>query len=196
MSKLGLVIAMILMVGRSNAQNYPAAGNEPLTFFVLIQADNGQPFYVRLNNQLYSSSATGHLILAQLKDSVYTIAVGFPSFPEQRYLLNLHQKDLALRLRQQDDRWGLYDDQGQAVVALADSAALEKPRLAGAKKDDAFSQLMSAIVQPSCTILSPIPRSSTIPSLQIQQILIPARPPIRSRRAPLYYHLWLSTQPR
>ncbi len=147
MSKLGLVMVMILMVGRSNAQNYPAPGNEPLTFFVLIQADDGRAFYVRLNDQLYTSSSTGHLILAQLTDSVYTLTVGFPGLPEQRYLLNLHQKDRDLRLRRQYDRWGLYDDKGQAVPAVADPASLEKPLLTGAKKDDAFSQLMSALVQ-------------------------------------------------
>jgi hypothetical protein len=147
MSKLGLVMVMILMVSRSNAQNYPAPGNEPLTFFVLIQADDGRAFFVRLNNQLYTSSSTGHLILAPLTDSVYTLAVGFPGLPEQRYLLNLHQKDWALRLKRQDKRWGLYDDKGQAIPAVADPASFEKPLLTGAKKDDAFSQLMSAIVQ-------------------------------------------------
>jgi hypothetical protein len=147
MSKLGLVMVMILMVGRNNAQNYPAPTSEPLTFFVLIQADDGQAFYVRLNNQLYTSSPAGHVILAPLTDSVYTIAIGFPSLPEQRYLLNIHQKDWALRLSRRDNRWDLYDDQGQPVVTVTDPAAIEKPLLAGAKKDDAFSQLMSAIVQ-------------------------------------------------
>jgi hypothetical protein len=147
MSKLGLVMVMILMVGTNNAQNSPAPTNPPLNFFVLIQADDGQAFYVRLNNLLYPSSPGGHLILGQLTDSAYTITIGMPGFPEQRYLLNMHQKDWALRLSRQDNRWGLYDDQGQPVPAAADSATFEKPLLTGAKKDDAFSRLMSAIVQ-------------------------------------------------
>jgi hypothetical protein len=147
MSKLGLVMVMILMVGTNNAQNYPAPTNAPLNFFVLIQADDGQAFYVRLNNLLYTSSPGGHLILGQLTDSAYSITIGMPNFPEQRYLLNMHQKDWALRLSRQDNRWGLYDDQGQPVPTAADSATFEKPLLTGAKKDDAFSRLMSAIVQ-------------------------------------------------
>jgi hypothetical protein len=152
MSKLGLVVVMVLMLGRTNAQNYPAPNNEPLTYFVLIQADDGQAFYVRLDSQLYSSSPEGHLILAPLKDSVYAITVGFPNFPEQRYLLNIRQKDWALRLSRRDNRWGLFDDQGQTVPIAADSGANEKPLLAGEKKDDAFSQLMAAIVRDTAVI--------------------------------------------
>ncbi|HET6253013.1 MAG TPA: DUF4476 domain-containing protein [Puia sp.] len=149
MSKLGLVIVMLLTAGRTIAQNYPGPNNEPPTYFVLIQADDAQAFYVRLNSQLYSSSPAGHLILAQLADSVYAITVGFPgqAFPEQRYLLNIHQRDWALRLGRQDNRWGLYDAQGQALATVMDPAVAERPVLAGMKKDDAFSQLMSAIVQ-------------------------------------------------
>jgi hypothetical protein len=149
MSKLVLVIVMMLMAGRNNAQNYPAPSNEPLTYFVLIMADDGQAFYVRLNNQLYNSSPAGHLILSQLRDSAYTIAVGFPgrSFPEQRFLMNIHEKDWALHLIRQDNRWGLYDGQGQALAAVDDTAGAQGPLPAGVKKDDAFSQLMSAIVQ-------------------------------------------------
>jgi hypothetical protein len=149
MSKLGLVLVMVLMLGRTNAQTYPAPDNEPLTYFVLIQADDGQAFYIRLDDQLYSSSPDGHLILSRLKDSVYTITVGFPgqTHPEQRYLLNIHQKDWALRLTRQDNRWGLFDSHGEAIASVADRSTTEKPMLAGTKKDDAFSQLMSAIVQ-------------------------------------------------
>src|ERR1700722_9234264 len=117
MSKLGLVMVLIMMVGRNNAQSYSAPTSEPPTFFVLIQADDGQAFYVRLNNQLYTSSPAGHLILAPLTDSVYTITIGFPGqiFPEKQYQLNIHQRDWSLRLTRQDNRWGLFDNQGQAI---------------------------------------------------------------------------------
>ena len=52
MSKLGLVIVMLLMAGRINAQNYPAPTSDPPTYFVLIQADDEQAFYIRLDSQL------------------------------------------------------------------------------------------------------------------------------------------------
>jgi len=149
MSKLGLVISIVLIAGRINAQDYPAPTSDPPTYFVLIQADSGQAFYIRLDSQLYSSSQAGHLILSQLKDSVYTITVGFPAqiYPEQRYLLNILQRDWSLHLSRQDNRWSLTDDQEQTMPVVADPAAAEMPLLAGAKKDDAFSQLMAAIVR-------------------------------------------------
>jgi hypothetical protein len=148
MSKLCLVIVMMLIAGRNSAQNYPAPGNQPLNYFVLIQAEDGQAFYVRLNDKLYGSSPAGHLILSQLQDSIYTITVGFQGqrFPEQRYLLTIHEKDWFLRLIWHDNRWALLDDREQPLVTVADPAP-ERPLLTGTKKDDAFSQLMSAIVQ-------------------------------------------------
>jgi Domain of unknown function (DUF4476) len=149
MSKLGLVIVMLLIAGKSNAQNYQASNNEPLSYFVLIQADDNQAFYVRLNGQLYPSSPAGYIILARLHDSLYAISIGLPgqTFPEKRYLLDIHRKDLALRLRYADSKWELYDRQGQALPTVADPSATGRPSLAGVKKDDAFSQLMSAVVQ-------------------------------------------------
>jgi hypothetical protein len=149
MSKLGLVIVMLLMAGRINAQNYPVPTSDPPTYFVLIQADDERAFYIRLDSQLQSSSPEGHLILARLMDSAYTITVGFPGqiYPEQRYLLNIGHKDRAFHLRRQDNRWGLIDDQGQTMPVVADPAAAEMPLLTGSKKDDAFSQMMAAIVR-------------------------------------------------
>jgi hypothetical protein len=184
MSKLGLVLVMVLILGRTNAQTYPAPDNDPLTYFVLIQADDGQAFYIRLDDQLYSPSPDGHLILARLKDSVYTITVGFPgqTHPEQRYLLNIHQKDWALRLTRQDNRWGLIDSQGQAIALVADPSSTEKPLLAGTKKDDAFSQLMSAIVQDTAVMYNtytaappdstqPVPLTPVVASTPADQIV-------------------------
>ncbi len=54
MSKIGLAIVLILIAGRSYAQQ---------DYFVLVQADNNQPFYARMGGKLFSSSAQGHLIL-------------------------------------------------------------------------------------------------------------------------------------
>jgi hypothetical protein len=162
MSKLGLVIMMLLMAARINAQNYPAPTSEPPTYFVLIEADSGQAFYIRLDSQLYPSSPAGHLILAQLKDSAYTITVGFPGqiYPEQRYLLNSRQKDAAFHISRQDNSWRLFDDQGQTIPALVDPAEGEMPLLAGAKKDDAFSQMMAAIVRDTAVMYNTYAASS------------------------------------
>jgi hypothetical protein len=149
MSKLGLVIVLILMAGKNNAQDYTASANPQQDYFVLIQADNNQAFYVRLDSQLYTSSPAGHLILSQLKDSAYAITIGFPgqAFPEQRFILSIHQKDQAFGLKNEGKGWGLYDGQGQPLKIAAEAHNIGKPLFTGAKKDDPFSRLMAALVR-------------------------------------------------
>src|ERR1700742_4470065 len=94
MSKISLVIIFLLQAGVSVAQKY----------FVFIDAENQQPFYVRMDSEFHSSSAEGHLILSQLKDSNYNVTIGFPgqAFPEQHYGVTMHGKDQAFELRTQD----------------------------------------------------------------------------------------------
>ncbi|MEO7766014.1 MAG: hypothetical protein ABIS01_01265, partial [Ferruginibacter sp.] len=36
--------------------------------FIYVQTENRQPFYVKVNSKLYSSSATGYLVVAKLKE--------------------------------------------------------------------------------------------------------------------------------
>ena len=140
MSKFGLVIVLILMAGSNYAQDY----------FVLIQADNRLPFYVRLGSQVYSSSSGGHLILSQLKDSTYSPTIGLPGQPtlEQRYTLNIHGKDQEFGLKDQGGSGlGLYDGQtGEVRTPESPLGGGEEVRPAGIKKDDAFSRLMAGVV--------------------------------------------------
>jgi hypothetical protein len=142
MSKIGLVIILMLIAGKNYAQQ---------DYFLLIQADNKQSFYVRLGSRSIPSSVEGSLILSQLKDSTYSITVGFPGqiFPEQAYSVNLHHKDQQFLLRNQGEKgWILYnpltgemrtpDPKGENGMEL-------QPQ--GVKKDDAFSRLMAGVVR-------------------------------------------------
>ncbi|HXD78080.1 MAG TPA: hypothetical protein VN616_09755 [Puia sp.] len=154
MSKLGLVVVLFFMTGRTFAHQYPAKEfpqpNPDSAFhFVLIQADPGRAFYIRIDDQVYGSSEGGHLILAQLRDSTYTIVLGFPAqtYPEQRFLLIVRKRDFALSLRKTDGRWALYDRKGQALSFAPEPLADRRQLPEGIKKDDAFSRMMSAIVR-------------------------------------------------
>jgi hypothetical protein len=147
MSKLGLVIVLILMAGSIYAQDY----------FVLIEADNGQPFYVRVDSQLYSSSARGHLILSQLRDSSYIITIGFPgqAFPERQFSFTVHQNDHAFRLKNEDGKgWWLIDDKGQELATVNGNSGGASARIPGIKKDDAFSRLMADVVKDTAVMYS------------------------------------------
>jgi len=157
MSKLGLVIVLILMAGRTYAQDY----------FVLIEADKGQPFYVRVDSQLYSSSSRGHLILSQLKDSPYTITVGFPGqvFPERQFSFRVHQNDHAFRLKNEDGKgWWLVDDKGQELATVNENRGGASARIPGIKKDDAFSRLMADVVKDTAVMYSTYAIEQATPS--------------------------------
>ncbi len=87
-------------------------------YFVYIQSEQEQPFFVKLNEAVHSSSASGYLILSKLKDSSYTINVGFPQnkWPEQRFAIDIKAKDHGFLLKNFGDKgWGLFDMQSLAV---------------------------------------------------------------------------------
>src|ERR1700722_10082397 len=146
MSKFGLVILFFLLMGECRAQNY----------FVLIDAGNRQPFYVRLDSQFYSSSAEGHIILSRLKDSLYEITIGFPgqTTPEQHYEFGIRGKDQAFEIRDQDGYApGLFDLQANEWMKThAKENGTEEFRSTGLKKDDAFSRMMAGVVHDTAVL--------------------------------------------
>jgi hypothetical protein len=146
MSKISLVILLLLQAGTSFAQNY----------FAFISADSRQPFYVRVDSEFHSSSAEGHLILSQLKDSTYTITIGFPgqTLPEQRYSFAMHSRDQAFELRPQgQDGLRLYDLQGNEWLSPQGGGGVgDDVRNAGIKKDDAFSRMMAGVVHDTAVL--------------------------------------------
>jgi hypothetical protein len=146
MCKLGLVFLISLLTGNAYAQEY----------FVLLQSDNQQPFYVRLGGVRNSSSPEGHLILAQLKDSTYTIAIGFPSQPgaEQTYSIGIAQKDQEFLIKDHGEAgWGLFDPRSREWIAvISRSGGREEVRAIGVRRDDAFSRLMAGVVQDTAVL--------------------------------------------
>ena len=140
MSKIASIFLFVLMAG-------PALGQQE--HFALIRTDNDQPFYVHIRQQTLSSSAQGHLILSQLHDSLYPIAVGFPrqQFPEQEFTLKIDGKDLDLQLiYRQEKGWVLVDRITQEEQLPGNDPTKKKTHLEGIKKDDAFSRLMADVV--------------------------------------------------
>jgi len=135
-----LFILLILVAGKCQAQE---------NYFVLIQADNSQPFYARLEDKTLSSTFQGHLILSQLKGGRHSITIGFPKqlFPEQQYTFDVNGKDLELQLKEQENKgWGVFNPQTQEWLPAERKELAGTARIEGIKKDDAFSRLMAGVV--------------------------------------------------
>lgn len=87
--------------------------------FVYIQTENKQPFYVKLDQKIFSSSASGYLIIPKLSDGVYTISIGFPKneWPEQKVTYAINKKDAGYLLKNFEEKgWGLFNLQTLEVM--------------------------------------------------------------------------------
>lgn len=141
MLKIGLIALLVLTAATNYAQQ---------DYFVLIQSDSNQPFYVHMADKIFPSSPHGYLVLPQLKEGDYSAAIGFPGhlLPDQQFSFSIHNKDLDLQLKDLGDKgWGLFNPQTQEwrmPEKKEDPASGTRPE--GVKKDDAFSRLMAAVV--------------------------------------------------
>jgi hypothetical protein len=170
MCKLGLIFLISFLTGNNYAQDY----------FVLLQSGNRQPFYVRLGGHLYSSTPEGHLILSRLKDSSYTIAIGFPAKPgvEQTYLLGALHNDQEFEIKDHDETgWGLYDCQTREWLALLSrTGGREEVHALGVRRDDAFSRLMAGVVHDTAVLYNDFTNSelATTPTPPVPTATPPA----------------------
>ena len=70
-------------------------------YFIYLESDNGLPFYVRTTDKVYSSSPAGYLILPELRDSSYTLFVGFPSAQskEAKFIIKINGADRGFSIK-------------------------------------------------------------------------------------------------
>src|ERR1043165_3490105 len=81
-------------------------------YFIYLQNESDQPFFVRLNDKIYNSSGKGYLILSKLRDSTQAFSIGFPEnkWPEQKFEVKMGAKDHGYMLKNFGEKgWGLFD---------------------------------------------------------------------------------------
>ncbi|MEO5682477.1 MAG: DUF4476 domain-containing protein [Chitinophagaceae bacterium] len=125
-------------------------------YFVYLQTDNSQAFYVRINNNVYSSTASGYLILSKLPDNNAILTIGFAKsvFPEQLFNIPASHKDAGYIIKTFGDKgWGLLNLQTLAVIMNSNPPAEKKsPEITGSRKNDAFSLLLSNAVNDTAVL--------------------------------------------
>jgi hypothetical protein len=118
-------------------------------YFVYLQSEGGQPFYVNINAGIHSSSAAGYIILPKLLDSTYNFAVGFPKnqWPEQNFSITMNKKDHGFLLKNFGEKgWGLFDLQTLTVqMAVSGSARTEEKNMEENKDVSVFTELLSKV---------------------------------------------------
>ncbi|HMK26986.1 MAG TPA: DUF4476 domain-containing protein [Chitinophagaceae bacterium] len=116
-------------------------------YFVYLQSENEQGFYVKMNASVRSSSASGYLILSKLRDTTYNFAVGFPQnkWPEQNFSVSINKKDHGYLLKNFGEKgWGLFDLQTLSVqMAVSGSAKIEEKKMEENKDVSIFTDILS-----------------------------------------------------
>ena len=117
--------------------------------FIYFQTENKQPFYVKLDNKIFTSSSSGYLILPKLKDGDYAIKFGSTKneWPEQtiNYKLN---KDAGFIFKNFGEKgWGLFNLQSLDIIMAGNNVTRNTPPQE--VKDDDFSKMLANVVNDS-----------------------------------------------
>lgn len=128
-------------------------------YFLYLQSDDGQPFYLRMNDKTWSSTASGYLILSKMRDSSYTFRVGWPGKPDQQPFFTVAQqgRDRGLLLKNFGaDGWGLFDWQTLQIIRTDAAAASTGVAKMEPKQVSAFTDVLS--------------RAANDPSLRMREV--------------------------
>ena len=126
--------------------------------FIYLQSDDKQPFFVKLNDNVLSSSASGYLIVPKLQDGRYNLGIGLP-LREGQQVFNcvLNKKDLGYTIKFSAGEWQLMNILTQKI--LLPGQVIEKDTavvLTQEKATDAFSTLLAAAVHDSTLLQSEV----------------------------------------
>ncbi len=135
MKKLLLSILFSLAVLTASSQKI---------YFIYIQAEPQQPFFVKINKKILNSTASGYIILPKLVDSTYSFNIGFPQSKamEQQFSVKVGKQDHGYLLKNFDTKgWGLFDLQTMAVqMSLAGNSGIA---VNGSKDESSFTDILS-----------------------------------------------------
>ncbi len=148
------LIVIGLMISGTMAFSQPIQNH-----FVYLQTENKQPFYVKVNSEILSSTSSGYLIVPKLVDSNYQFLIGFPAneWPEQSITLSV-KKDVGFLLKNFEEKgWGLFDLKTFSIVINGNK--LKTNLATTTKSNDRFSTLLSEVVNDSSILVNPLPQN-------------------------------------
>lgn len=143
--------------------------------FIYLQTENKQPFYIKLDKKILSSSASGYLIIPKLQEGSHTLTLGFPKneWPEQKVTCSIDKKDEGYILKNFGDKgWGLFNWQTMNVV-MADKKAEEPVVTAEVKKEEPVIKTTPAVTEPAKSVIpaEPSKEAPAKPAVSIIKIV-------------------------
>lgn len=157
-----LFLSLLLVYSTKAQQNH----------FIYIQTENRQPFFVKSEGKLLSSSAAGYLVIPKLTDAVYDLIIGFPKneWPSQHIILAVKGRDEGFLLKNFSDKgWGLFNLQSLNVVM---AEQLISGQQASANGSTGFSNSLSAVTNsPLEKVQDSLPLQKAKPALPIDSVV-------------------------
>lgn len=111
--------------------------------FIYIQAENKQPFYVKIDRKILSSSATGYIIIPRLTEKDYQLTIGFSQneWPEFNVTVQVKDSDIGLLLRMTENKsWGVTN------LRTNESLASSKEQVEVVSEGDEFARILAQVV--------------------------------------------------
>jgi uncharacterized protein YprB with RNaseH-like and TPR domain len=147
-------------------------------YFLYIQSESSQPFYVKLKDKIYRSASTGYLILSHLRDSTYDFSVGFPgkNMIEQKFNVKISGKDHGYLLMDFENKgWGLFDLQTMRTMMSSNNVQTAADKREPVKKDEsAFTQILAKASDDSTLLEKP-----DLPELKAEKKTEIAKPEVK-----------------
>ena len=118
--------------------------------FLYFQTEGKQSFYIKLDNKIFSSSASGYLIVPKLNESNYVITFGFPKNEWSEQVINYKlNKDAGLLLKNFGEKgWGVVNLQSSNVT-MAGTSQDKTIKNEQAISNDNFSNMLANVVNDS-----------------------------------------------
>ena len=151
-------------------------------YFIYLQTDNKQPFYVKMDKEVYSSSSSGYAIIPKLQKGTYTLNIGFPKkeWPEQKITLNI-ANDAGYTLKNFKEKgWGLFNLQTLAV-SMANRDATDETTITEA--NDFAGTLANVVNTPSLNEKKvPVKKETEAPITAVVQEEIKREEPVTAEK--------------
>lgn len=138
-------------------------------YFIYLQTEGEQPFFVRINDKVSSSSASGYLILSKLRDTTYDFSIGFPQnkWPERNFSVAVNKKDHGYLVKNFGEKgWGLFDLQ---------TLAIQMPVAASGNEEEKTKQ-ENGNVSPFTEILSKASNDPSLKEKPVEPVQIEKKP--------------------
>lgn len=157
--KLQLVLLLLVSFNVRAQQNY----------FVYLQTENKQPFYVKVNSKILSSSSSGYVVIPKLTTGSYPITVGFAKdkWPQQSFYLEISTSDAGYLLKNFNEKgWGLYNIQ---TMEISMNGEKETSTQKINNEDEAFATTLSGAANAKIDVktkIEPIKKSEKVAEIE------------------------------